>query len=272
MSTTQKNPAFKQSCWSNVLFSFSCRDYVPSSFLQVPPRGTMPPKRPIKPALQQPQQIQQADQQSQQNNLPSHSEHNTSVPMQYGQPHGGGNVGGINVGFHQPHHPHHQHHQIHSGVLGGDNQLVMDPSSGNTGKLLQQKPVDQRIVEQGEPANPAPGQPPTRKRSRVSKAAAVAAAAASSSSSGAPVGGNGGAEASGTEAVTSPPNKKSRTNTPWTPQEEQRLKAMRDAGNSWSEIAKTFPTRTEGSVKKHWYKVPWAIIAFFFPHCYCRFT
>lgn len=32
--------------------------------------------------------------------------------------------------------------------------------------------------------------------------------------------------------------KKSRTNTPWTPAEEQRLKTMRDAGNSWSEIAK----------------------------------
>lgn len=35
-----------------------------------------------------------------------------------------------------------------------------------------------------------------------------------------------------------PPVKKSRTNTPWSPAEEQRLKTMRDAQNSWAEIAK----------------------------------
>ena len=87
-----------------------------------------------------------------------------------------------------------------------------------------------------------------------------------------------GEEPSMTSSPMGPPAKKSRTNTPWTPAEEQRLKNMRDAGNSWADIAKvswiqkkwkltscrdqgliqepqTFPSRTEGSVKKHWYKV-----------------
>ncbi|KAL8789442.1 MAG: hypothetical protein Q9195_006808 [Heterodermia aff. obscurata] len=68
-------------------------------------------------------------------------------------------------------------------------------------------------------------------------------------------GGLGDPSATFAESSTSaPPPKKSRTNTPWSPAEEQRLKTMRDAGNSWNEIAKTFPNRTEGSVKKHWYK------------------
>lgn len=40
------------------------------------------------------------------------------------------------------------------------------------------------------------------------------------------------------------PVKKSRTNTPWTPAEELRLKQMRDAGQSWAEIAKVWKERT----------------------------
>lgn len=40
------------------------------------------------------------------------------------------------------------------------------------------------------------------------------------------------------EPLETTPKKKGRTNTPWTAEEEQRLKAMRDANKSWSEIAK----------------------------------
>lgn len=50
-----------------------------------------------------------------------------------------------------------------------------------------------------------------------------------------------------------PPAKKSRTNTPWTPQEELRLKQMRDAGNSWAEIAKvcSFPVGMNAAVRSN---------------------
>jgi hypothetical protein len=65
----------------------------------------------------------------------------------------------------------------------------------------------------------------------------------------------GGAEAQASTAAPQPAEvdppaqepkaKKSRTNTPWTPAEELRLKQMRDAGNSWSEIAKVRPDGIE---------------------------
>lgn len=49
------------------------------------------------------------------------------------------------------------------------------------------------------------------------------------------------AQAAEVEAGAQEPKvKKSRTNTPWTPAEELRLKQMRDTGNSWSEIAKVW--------------------------------
>ncbi|KAK8101116.1 MYB DNA-binding domain protein [Apiospora kogelbergensis] len=88
-----------------------------------------------------------------------------------------------------------------------------------------------------------PAVAPSQATAASTAAAAAAAAAASAAAA---------EDANSTPAP--PPAKKSRTNTPWTPAEEQRLKAMRDQGASWAEIAKTFPTRTEGSVKKHWYK------------------
>ncbi len=90
----------------------------------------------------------------------------------------------------------------------------------------------------GFPLPPPPSNP--RKR-RASGPANIAAAPILTSSSIADPGavGEGGFSGVGLgEASTSPATKKSRTNTPWSPAEEQRLKSMRDAGNSWSEIAK----------------------------------
>lgn len=60
----------------------------------------------------------------------------------------------------------------------------------------------------------------------------------SGSSSTAPPTAGGQDEPSMSSPSMGPPAKKSRTNTPWTPAEEQRLKTMRDAGNSWADIAK----------------------------------
>lgn len=49
-----------------------------------------------------------------------------------------------------------------------------------------------------------------------------------------------------TSAAEPSPKKKGRTNTPWTAEEEQRLKTMRDAGHTWNEIAKVRPHLPSG--------------------------
>jgi hypothetical protein len=51
-----------------------------------------------------------------------------------------------------------------------------------------------------------------------------------------------------------PKAKKSRTEVPWTSNEDLCLERMRSEGASWDRIMKTFSDRTESSVKRHWYK------------------
>lgn len=53
------------------------------------------------------------------------------------------------------------------------------------------------------------------------------------------------------ETPLSPVAKKGRTNTPWTPAEERRLKSMRDAGSSWNEIAKVGNTFDPRGLQSH---------------------
>ncbi|KAK2736221.1 hypothetical protein FQN55_001753 [Onygenales sp. PD_40] len=100
---------------------------------------------------------------------------------------------------------------------------------------------------------PAPAPAPNPRKRRASLQSAPLTAMAPPPLTGA-VEGEGNTAGMTATPETTVGKKKGRTNTPWTAEEEQRLKTMRDAGSTWSEIAKTFPLRTEGSVKKHWYK------------------
>lgn len=91
---------------------------------------------------------------------------------------------------------------------------------------------------------PQASSPPSRKR----KAPGTTAMAGSLSNPMVELGGIG--EQSETFASTGAPvpaPKKSRTNTPWSPAEEQRLKTMRDAGSSWGEIAKVKKVGTDST-------------------------
>jgi len=125
-----------------------------------------------------------------------------------------------------------------------------NPSFATSAELPSLQPA--ATAGQGQESFAAFAQPATPGNSRKRKSVSLAQDQMASGQSTAGAAAGMGADE---EPPTQEPRvKKSRTNTPWTQAEEHRLKQMRDAGNSWSEIAKTFPQRTEGSVKKHWYK------------------
>ncbi|EPS41818.1 hypothetical protein H072_4211 [Dactylellina haptotyla CBS 200.50] len=151
---------------------------------------------------------------------------------------------------HVPDHPslgvgppqHHQHQPLQPMPHTTTHALQQHQSAQSTPQTQNAAPAAPQAPQA--PAPKTPTQTNSKKRQRGSGSSKAAGNAAGGTAEAGPSG--------------SPP-KRSRTNTAWTQQEEQLLKQMRDAGATWSEIAKSFPARTEGSVKKHWYKdMHWA--------------
>lgn len=103
----------------------------------------------------------------------------------------------------------------------------------------QQQVQQVQQVQQQQQHQQSQQQAPSRKRPQSPTAGSTMMAA--------PAGSAGGVMEGDPNALPAPvepaPKKKGRTNTPWTAEEEQRLKTMRDAGRSWSEIAKVRPVQ-----------------------------
>ncbi len=121
-------------------------------------------------------------------------------------------------------------------------QSPFDPQPQQLQPAYQQPQPQQQLLApqpQPQPQSQASSPPSTsRKRKAPGTAPVTGITAMSSTGLGDPnATGQEGEEAAETSPQIQAP-KKSRTNTPWTPIEEQRLKIMRDAGNSWGEIAK----------------------------------
>ncbi|KAI1435095.1 hypothetical protein GGR50DRAFT_694431 [Xylaria sp. CBS 124048] len=208
---------------------------------------------------------QHAQQQHHQQQQP-HTQHQSHQPHQAHQPHAQHAQHGQQH-QHAQHPSQSQHHQQHHATPVPPPINLSAPAAASS----QQQSTPTQTPAQPAPRGrkrPAPGQatptptpatiaaPPTTASGTMPSTPAAAAtpipvpSGAQQASAAAQSPGSDGPDT----PSQNPPVKKSRTNTPWTPAEELRLKQMRDAGSSWSEIAKTFPTRTEGSVKKHWYK------------------
>ena len=116
-------------------------------------------------------------------------------------------------------------------------RLKTSPTTSASSQLIAQQPIQpfQPVSPfEGIPMPQPPITPTTSRKRRSSPQSGVATAMAAQTPTTH-------AEADKGPASSPPeptPKKKGRTNTPWTAEEEQRLKTMRDAGCSWNEIAK----------------------------------
>ena len=122
-------------------------------------------------------------------------------------------------------------------------QLQQQPFQPPHGPPPQQQPQQQPqqlLAPQPQPSPQVSTSPPRNKRKAPGSHPIAPSPTMSSTMPSTSLGGEGeiGQHVDESNEPTMPPPKKSRTNTPWTPAEEQRLKVMRDAGNSWGEIAK----------------------------------
>ena len=137
--------------------------------------------------------------------------------------------------------------QDNSQILG----MSPMPSKLAFGSVSEPSDAGQQLLApQPQPQQQPPPQtssPPSRKRKAPGSAPIAAMPPMSSTMPSSSLGkpSDAGQQANeGHEASSSMPlPKKSRTNAPWTPAEEQRLKVVRDAGNSWDEIAKVGRSR-----------------------------
>ena len=147
--------------------------------------------------------------------------------------------------------PQHARHGTHE-TSSSSSRRAPNPSSSATSPpipsqppIYPQMPFNPQHDEFLLAPQPQTSSPPSRKRKAPGTTTMTGALSSPMTELGGPGGGVEQSEPFGGTAAPAPAPKKSRTNTPWSPAEEQRLKTMRDAGSSWGEIAKVKKVRDE---------------------------
>lgn len=169
----------------------------------LPPSSHHPPERrsyhPVSSTMEQPQLA-----------MPAHDARMTQHP--YSGSHRDAYTASMGIFQPPPQHHHHPHHLPQPQHHHPPHSNVMSPPGGRKRRVSD-------VVE-------GPSLPPPSMSSSSSSVFMDSRYGASAPLSASP------------SLASMPKAKKTRTNTPWTPEEEQRLRECRDKGESWSEIAR----------------------------------